>query len=59
MDTALDVVEFLQPKPCPVPLVRIGGNRDGAYLVPDDLTGVSACFSPGVSNRKDFEDKLY
>jgi len=39
MDTALDVVEFLKPKPCPVPLVRIGGNRDGAYLVPDDLAG--------------------
>lgn len=58
MDTALDVVEFLKPKPCPVPLVRIGGNRDGAYLVPDDLAGVSACFSPGVSNRKGFEDDL-
>jgi hypothetical protein len=31
---------------------------DGAYLVPDDLDGVSACFSPGVNNFKRFEDEL-
>ncbi len=58
MRSALDIVEFLKPKPCPFPLVRIGGELDGAYLVPDDLSGISACFSPGTSNRKDFEDEL-
>ncbi len=58
MQTALDVVEFLKPKPCPVEMVRIGGTGDGAYLVPDDLTGIEACYSPGVLNRKDFEDDL-
>jgi hypothetical protein len=39
-------------------LIRLGGNKDGAYLVPDDLEGIEACFSPGVNNFKDFEDVL-
>lgn len=38
--------------------MRIGGDADGAYLVPDDLEGVVACFSPGVNNAKAFEDQL-
>lgn len=49
---------LLRPRPCPARLIRIGGALDGAYLVPDDLDGIEACFSPGVSNRKDFEDEL-
>jgi hypothetical protein len=50
--------DYLKPIPCPYPLIRIGGCSDGAYLVPDDLAGVKACFSPGVCNAKDFEDDL-
>ena len=52
------VVDFLRPKPSPFPLSRIGGSADGAYLVPECLDGVVACFSPGTANRKDFEDEL-
>lgn len=37
------------------PLVRIGGDSDGGYLVPDDMDGIDACFSPGVADRADFE----
>lgn len=37
------------------PLVRIGSDADGGYVVPDDLAGIAACFSPGVSNVADFE----
>jgi hypothetical protein len=55
LDLAMD---FFRPKPSPFRLVRVGGERDGAYLLPDDLDGISACFSPGVANRKDFEDEL-
>lgn len=40
------------------PLLRIGGECDGGYLVPDDLEGISACFSPGVSTVADFESDL-
>ena len=48
----------MKPKASPFGLIRIGGNSDGAYLVPDDLQGISCCFSPGVSDRKSFEDEL-
>lgn len=36
-------------------LVRMGSGADGGYLVPDDLSGVTTCFSPGVSTTADFE----
>lgn len=36
-------------------LIRIGGETDGGYLVPNDLEGIEACFSPGVSRCADFE----
>lgn len=36
-------------------LVRVGGDGDGGYLVPDDLAGIEACFSPGVANSATFE----
>jgi len=51
-------LNLLKPQKSPYKLIRIGGNKDGAYLVPDDLKNIKACFSPGVSNRKDFEDTL-
>lgn len=54
----LSAINVMIPKPSPCELVRIGGDSDGAYLVPDDLEGVQACFSPGVFNFKDFEDEL-
>ena len=52
------VLGYTVPHTCGHDLIRIGGSRDGAYLVPNDLEGISACFSPGVSNQKDFEDEL-
>jgi len=52
------LLELIKPHKSPYKLIRIGGNKDGAYLIPDDLKGIKACFSPGVSNRKDFEDDL-
>ena len=39
-------------------LVRIGGDFDGGYLVPDDLDGIVACFSPGVDVTATFEEAL-
>jgi FkbM family methyltransferase len=39
-------------------LVRIGGLHDGGYLVPDDLAGIAACFSPGVGRSARFEADL-
>jgi hypothetical protein len=58
-DSAIvEAIRFLAPKRSPYPLIRVGGEGDGAYLVPQHLEGVAACFSPGVANRKDFEDEL-
>ncbi|EDZ92861.1 protein of unknown function DUF268 [Limnospira maxima CS-328] len=54
----LSTILIMKPKPSPVPLIRIGGERDGAYLIPNDLDEIKACFSPGVANRKNFEDEL-
>ena len=54
----VEVFEFLKPKASKTPLIRIGGDRDGSYLVPDDLDGIAACFSPGVNRIKYFEDFL-
>lgn len=48
----------MKPEACPFPLIRIGGDRDGGYLLPDDLEGIEGCFSPGVNNYKYFEDEL-
>mgnify|MGYP003639845244 CR=1 FL=1 len=39
-------------------LIRIGGRGDGGYLIPNDLDGISACFSPGVAASSTFEEEL-
>ena len=54
----LELFELLRPKPSSHPLMRIGENCDGSYLVPEDLADITACFSPGVNNFKHFEDTL-
>jgi hypothetical protein len=45
----------LSPLRAPNELIRLGPDGDGGYLVPDDLAGIEACFSPGVSNVAGFE----
>jgi hypothetical protein len=36
-------------------LIRLGPKGDGGYLLPDDLAGIQACFSPGVGFSSEFE----
>lgn len=53
-----ELVSFLnQLKPCRTnfDLIRVGGDGDGGYLIPNDIDGISACFSPGVSDKSYFE----
>ena len=45
----------MRPVQTRFPLIRIGSAHDGGYLVPDDLSGISACFSPGVEVNSSFE----
>ena len=40
-------------------LLCIGGNQDGAYLVPDDFEGIEFLISPGVGEYSRFEDEIY
>ena len=39
-------------------LIRVGGAADGGYLLPDDLDGIVACFSPGVDVVATFESDM-
>lgn len=57
-NNALDIFKIITPKHSPYPLIRVGGSRDGSYLVPNDLAGIGYCLSPGVNNFKHFEDEL-
>jgi len=49
------LIKKLRPISCDKKLIRLGSARDGGYLVPDDLAGIKACFSPGVARTADFE----
>lgn len=45
----------IHPKESIKPLIRVGPDGDGGYLLPDDLDGIRACFSPGVNFESRFE----
>lgn len=49
------LLESLHPRVSDKPLIRFGPPGDGGYLIPDDLDGIEACFSPGVSFVSGFE----
>lgn len=52
------LIRMLRSCRCDAPLIRVGGNGDGGYLIPDDLAGIEYCFSPGVNRTADFENAL-
>ncbi len=37
-------------------LIRIGPDDDGGYVVPNNLDGIQACYSPGVSTECRFDN---
>ncbi len=50
----------LHPVKTKFELVRIGKDSDGGYLMPNDMSSIAACFSPGVEQNSTFEiDLLY
>jgi hypothetical protein len=51
----LDFIKILRPYSTEHKLIRLGGNYDGGYLVPDDLNNIKFNLSPGVGNRFNFE----
>lgn len=54
-DDIQKLISRLHPIKTQHKLIRMGPNGDGGYLVPDDLEGIEACFSPGVSMVSGFE----
>lgn len=49
------LINQLRPRESGAALIRLGSGGDGGYLVPNDLEGISACLSPGVSTECGFD----
>jgi hypothetical protein len=54
----LELLADLKPVETEHELLRFGSEGDGGYLLPDDLDGIEACFSPGVGWFSDFEQAM-
>lgn len=54
-DAITALIASLRPCCCGFELIRLGPDTDGGYLVPDDLDGIAAVFSPGVGRSCGFE----
>jgi hypothetical protein len=55
---AASIREFMamvRPYSTNIPVVRIGNDSDGGYILPEDFNGVKKCFSPGVADNSNFE----
>ena len=55
----VELIQKLTPYKTDKELIRIGPEKDGGYLVPNDLEGIKACFSPGVSDESGFEKNCH
>lgn len=49
------LIDALKPRESGREMIRLGGNNDGGYLLPDDLDDIGACFSPGIDKMIEFE----
>lgn len=49
------VLSLFKPFRSPLQLERVGSKHDGGYLVPKDLSGIKALFSPGVGENIEFD----
>lgn len=58
IDRIQGLIQRLHPVKTQFPLIRLGSDHDGGYLVPDDLGKISTCFSPGVDVNASFEKDL-
>lgn len=55
MNVLSDLIKKLSPLSSGRKMIRVGPDKDGGYLVPDDLNGILECFSPGVADEAGFE----
>ena len=50
-----ELIRELKPRKAEVNLIRVGSQNDGGYLIPDELDGIEAIYSPGVDKNSSFE----
>ncbi len=55
LDEVKGLIKDLNPVVPDCGLMRFGPEGDGGYLIPDDLDGITACYSPGVLDISGFE----
>lgn len=55
IDDVVMLIDRLKPVAISKPLIRLGSELDGGYLVPDDLEGITVAVSPGVSTEIGFD----
>jgi hypothetical protein len=53
------LINRLHPHAVSKEFIRMGPKKDGGYLLPDDLEGIEACFSPGVERMSLFEEDCF
>ena len=58
MKKLIHFFKLIKPLKTDIELIRLGGDSDGGYLIPNDLNGIKTCFSPGVSLEALFENDL-
>lgn len=58
VDQLKRLLQQLRPVKTKYELIRVGGANDGGYLLPNDLSGIATCFSPGVDVTATFEIDL-
>jgi hypothetical protein len=58
IDQFKELLKSLYPVKTKYELIRVGGDNDGGYLLPNDLSGIATCFSPGVDVTASFEQDL-
>jgi hypothetical protein len=57
-NAVIDLIARIRPQENGYSLIRVGGQGDGGYLIPDDLAGISECFSPGSNKLSNFESEI-
>lgn len=57
-ENLLNFIEKFKNHYVKVDLIRIGGQGDGGYLVPNILNNINYCFSAGVGDISNFEKQL-
>ncbi|MGB3774278.1 MAG: FkbM family methyltransferase [Leeuwenhoekiella sp.] len=50
------LISKLKPRSIEKNMIRMGPQKDGGYVLPDDLEEINACFSPGVEQMSQFEE---